>query len=160
MRYAQGGGLTAERRQFRERIRYEAGERFARGAKTAVIAKDLRVSERSVERWRRAWREGGMEALASTGPVRLPRLSDGQFAELEKELALGPAEHGWEDQRWTLALIRALIAFTFGIDCSMAAVWRLLHRHGWSWQSPACRALERNAQAVALWKKDVCPHVE
>ncbi|WP_406436866.1 helix-turn-helix domain-containing protein [Streptomyces sp. NBC_01613] len=42
----------------RERIRYKAGERFARGERTAVIAKDLRVSERSVERWRRAWREG------------------------------------------------------------------------------------------------------
>uniref|UniRef100_UPI003570AC2B helix-turn-helix domain-containing protein n=1 Tax=Streptomyces alanosinicus TaxID=68171 RepID=UPI003570AC2B len=54
LRYAQGGGPTAERRRFRERIRHEAGERFARGERTAVIAKDLRVSERSVERWRRA----------------------------------------------------------------------------------------------------------
>lgn len=45
MRSAQGGGLTAERREFRERIRYQAGERFPRGEKTEVIAKDLRVSE-------------------------------------------------------------------------------------------------------------------
>lgn len=65
MRYPEGGGLTAERRAFRERIRLKAGERFAAGEKTAVIAKDLRVSVRSVERWRRAWREGGMEALRS-----------------------------------------------------------------------------------------------
>jgi transposase len=106
MRYPQGGGLTAERRRFRERIRYEAGERFAHGERTAVIAKDLRVSERSVERWRRAWREGGMEALASAGPPKLPKLSEEQFAELEKELARGPALHGWEGQRWTLARIR------------------------------------------------------
>lgn len=110
MRYAQGGGLTAERRQFRERIRYQAGERFARSERTAVIARDLRVSERSVERWRRAWQEGGMDALASTGPAKLPKVSDGQFAVLEEELALGPAEHGWEDQRWTLARVRTLIA--------------------------------------------------
>lgn len=144
MRYAQGGGLTAERRRFRERIRYEAGERFGRGERTAVIAKGLRVSERSVERWRRAWREGGTAALASAGPPKLPKLPDGQFAELEKELALGPAVHGWEDQRWTLAQIRALIAWKFSLDCSSAAVWRLLHRHGWSWQCPARRALERD----------------
>lgn len=160
MRYAQGGGLTAERRQFRERIRYEAGLRFARGEKTAVIARDLRVSERSVERWRRAWQEGGMDALATAGPPNRPRLSDGQFAELEKELALGPAEHGWEDRRWTLARIRGLIALTFRIDCSMAAVWRLLRRHGWSWQSPAHRALERDEHAVELWKKDAWPQAE
>jgi putative transposase len=160
MRYAQGGGLTAERRQFRERIRYEAGERFVRGERTAVIAKDLRVSERSVERWRRAWREGGMVALASTGPPKLPRLSDDRFAELEQELMLGPAVHGWEDQRWTLVRIRELIARKFRVDCSTAAVWRLMHRHGWSWQCPARRAVERDEGAVGLWKKDVWPQVE
>src|SRR5882757_255327 len=114
MRYSLGGGLTAERREFRERIRYEAGERFARGEKTAVIARDLRVSDRSVERRRRAGREDGMGALATAGPPKRPKLSDGQFAELEKELALGPAGHGWENQRWTLAGIRALIAWKFG----------------------------------------------
>ncbi|MFB7956457.1 helix-turn-helix domain-containing protein [Streptomyces sp. NPDC056045] len=62
MRYSEGGGLTAERRAFREEIRLQAGQRFAAGEKTSVIAKDLRVSVRSVERWRRAWREGGMGA--------------------------------------------------------------------------------------------------
>ncbi|MFJ9753237.1 helix-turn-helix domain-containing protein [Streptomyces chartreusis] len=50
---------------FREGIRLQAGQRFAAGEKTAVIAKDLRVSVRSVERWRRAWRVGGMQALRS-----------------------------------------------------------------------------------------------
>ncbi|MGW3174672.1 IS630 family transposase [Streptomyces sp. NPDC001153] len=155
MRYAQGGGLTPERRHCRERIRYEAGERFTRGERTAVIAKDLRVSERSVERWRRAWRKGGVDALASAGPPKLPKLSNGQFAKLEQELAAEPAAHGWEDQRWTLARTRVLIARKFRLDCSSAAVWRLLHRHGWSWQCPARRALERDEQAVCLWKKDV-----
>ncbi|MFF4363773.1 hypothetical protein [Streptomyces sp. NPDC001604] len=122
MRYAQGGGLTAERRRFRERIRYEAGERFAWGERTAVIERDLWVSERSVERWRHAWQMGGMDALASTGPAKVPKVSDCQFAELEQELALGPAERGWEDQRWTLARVRALIAWKFGIGCSSATV--------------------------------------
>ncbi|MFE9446602.1 winged helix-turn-helix domain-containing protein [Streptomyces sp. NPDC006602] len=39
----------------------------------------------------------------------------------------------------------------------MAAVWRLLHRHGWSWQSPARRPVERDEHAVELWEKDVWP---
>ncbi|WP_405015814.1 helix-turn-helix domain-containing protein [Kitasatospora sp. NBC_00070] len=56
MRYAQGGGLTAERRAFREQVRLQAGVRFEAGERTSVIARDLRVSEWSVERWRRAWR--------------------------------------------------------------------------------------------------------
>jgi putative transposase len=160
MRYADGGGLTAERRAAREGIRLEAGQRFARGDRTSDIAKDLRVSERSVEQWRRDWREGGIEGLKSKGPAKLPKLSDERFALLEKELAKGPAAHGWEDQRWTLERVRMLIGRQFKVRCSIAGVWRLLHRHGWSWQSPARRALERDEHAVELWKKDVWPQVE
>nr|WP_322973145.1 helix-turn-helix domain-containing protein [Peterkaempfera griseoplana] len=80
MRYPQGGGLTAERREFRERLRLEAAERFERGEASTVIFRELRVSVRSVQRWRRSWAEGGTGALGSSGPASLPRLSDGQFA--------------------------------------------------------------------------------
>uniref|UniRef100_UPI0004C73D5D helix-turn-helix domain-containing protein n=1 Tax=Streptomyces sp. NRRL F-2580 TaxID=1463841 RepID=UPI0004C73D5D len=109
MRYPEGGGLTAERRGFREEIRLEAGVRFVAGEKTAVIAKDLRVSVRSVERWRRAWREGGMEALRSRGPANAPTVTDAEFAVLEEELGKGPSAHGFEDERWTLARVQTLI---------------------------------------------------
>ncbi|WP_416069980.1 helix-turn-helix domain-containing protein [Streptomyces sp. ME01-18a] len=34
-------------------MRFQAGQRFAAGEKTSVTAQDLRVSVRSVERWRR-----------------------------------------------------------------------------------------------------------
>ncbi|WP_242435926.1 winged helix-turn-helix domain-containing protein [Streptomyces sp. Root369] len=53
-----------------------------------------------------------------------------------------------------------MIAWKFSLDCSSAGIWRLLHRHGWSWQSPARRARERDEQAVGLWKKDVWPQAE
>ncbi|MFC6987059.1 helix-turn-helix domain-containing protein [Streptomyces cirratus] len=56
MRYPQGGGLTAERQAFRERIRMEAAGMFVSGLSNGVIAKELRVSVRSVQRWRRSWR--------------------------------------------------------------------------------------------------------
>ncbi|MFJ2095507.1 helix-turn-helix domain-containing protein [Streptomyces sp. NPDC087901] len=69
MRYSEGGGLTAERRAFREEIRLQVGQRFTAGEKTSLIAKDLRVNVRSGELWRRAWREGGTEGLRSAGPA-------------------------------------------------------------------------------------------
>nr|WP_158716634.1 helix-turn-helix domain-containing protein [Streptomyces sp. NRRL F-5630] len=71
MRYPQGGGLTAERREFRERLGLEAAERFARGETNAAVAKELRASVRSVRRWSRAWAPGGSQALNS-GPGRPP----------------------------------------------------------------------------------------
>ncbi|MFH8387708.1 helix-turn-helix domain-containing protein [Kitasatospora sp. NPDC018058] len=48
---------------FVNRFDWRAGARFGAGEKTSVIARDLRVSERSVERWRRAWRRAGGPAL-------------------------------------------------------------------------------------------------
>ncbi|MFD3637531.1 winged helix-turn-helix domain-containing protein [Streptomyces sp. NPDC058664] len=42
----------------------------------------------------------------------------------------------------------------------MATVWRRLKRHGWSWQAPARRALERDEHAVELWKREVWPQVK
>ncbi|UFR07017.1 hypothetical protein KBP30_40330 [Streptomyces sp. Go40/10] len=45
MRYPQGGGLTAERQQFREELRLEATERFAQGEASSVIARALRISD-------------------------------------------------------------------------------------------------------------------
>lgn len=85
MRYAQGGGLTPERQSFREQLRLDTAERFGLGETNAVIAKELRVSVRSVQRWRQVWAEKGPRALRSQGPVSLPRLSQEQFAQLERE---------------------------------------------------------------------------
>ncbi|MGI5156478.1 helix-turn-helix domain-containing protein [Microbispora sp. CA-102843] len=73
MRYAQGGGFTPQEQQRREEIRLQAAEMFAQGVTNSAVAQTLRVTQRSVERWRRAWREGGTAALASAGPHALPR---------------------------------------------------------------------------------------
>ncbi|MER8062735.1 MULTISPECIES: winged helix-turn-helix domain-containing protein [unclassified Streptomyces] len=159
MRYPDGGGLSAERRAFRERIRLQASERFAAGEKTAVIAKDLRVSVRPVERWRRAWREGGMEALRSAGQANSSTITDAQFAVLEEELGKGPPAHGFEDERWTLARVQTALRRRLRLSLSVTTVWRLLKRHSWPWQTPARRALERHEHAVELWKKEVWPRV-
>ncbi|MEE1939979.1 winged helix-turn-helix domain-containing protein [Streptomyces sp. TRM 70361] len=150
MRYAQGGGLTDRERAARERIRLEAGQTNAR------IAADLRVSVRSVERWREQ-REAG---LVSKGSPGRPRLSDVQIARLERELARGPLVHGWPDQRWTLARVKTVISRLFHVTYTVEGTWKLLRRHGWSWQQPARRATERNEGAVEVWKKETWPEVK
>ncbi|WP_308184874.1 helix-turn-helix domain-containing protein [Streptomyces sp. MNU76] len=117
MRYAQGGGLTPRRQAAREQLRLEAAERFAGGEKTADIARELRVGERQVEKWRRAWREGGAEALRSKGPMCVELLSPAQWERLVRELERGTLAHGWdEDQGWTLVRIRALIIRLFLVE--------------------------------------------
>jgi hypothetical protein len=52
VRYAQRGGLTDAERSTRERVRLQAVERSEGGQKSAEIAAALRISVRSIERWR------------------------------------------------------------------------------------------------------------
>jgi transposase len=154
MRYADGGGLTAEGRARRERVRLQAAEMFAQDADPAQVARELRVSTKSVYQWRRAWRGGGEEALASKGPGGSAcRLGEGQLAQLRAALEAGPAAHGWaEDQRWTLARAATLAARLFGVCYSLRGMSYLLHRLGYSPQVPVHRAVERDEDAIAAWR--------
>jgi len=154
VRYADGGGLTAEGRARRERVRLQAAEMFAQDADPVQIARSLRVSTKSVYLWRRAWRAGGQEALASRGLGGSGcRLDEGQLGQLRAALEAGPAAHGWvQDQRWTLARAVPVAARLFGVSCTLRGMSFLLHRIGYSPQVPVHRAVERDEAAIAEWR--------
>jgi transposase len=154
MRYADGGGLTAQGRARRERVRLHAAQMFAQDMDPAAIAGSLRVSTKSVYQWRRAWRAGGVAALASKGPGGNPCKLDGeQLTRLRAALDAGPAAYGWAcDQRWTLARVATLIERLSGVSYSLRGTSFLLHRLGFSPQVPAHRAVERNEDAIAEWR--------
>ncbi|MER6722447.1 winged helix-turn-helix domain-containing protein [Streptomyces halstedii] len=130
-------------------------QRFALGEGSSAIARDLWGSVRSVRRWRQAWAEGGPRSLRSQGPASLPRLSEKQFAQLEAELAKGPAAHGWEDQRGTLSRVKTVIGRRFHLTYTIQGVRKLLVRNGWSCQVPARRAVEGDDDAVARLSRRV-----
>src|ERR1700733_8420986 len=134
MRYPDGGGLTAAERARRERVRLEAADMIEAGASDPEVARRLRVSRMSANRWRRALAAGGREALASKGAGGAKcKLSPAQLAELEAVLDAGPAACGWdEDQCWTLARISDLARRLFRADYTLAGMDVLLHRIGWS----------------------------
>jgi putative transposase len=161
MRYAQRGGYTPAEQQRRERLRLQAAGRFARGDAISEIAHDLRVTEGSVRRWHKAWRDGGTAALRSKGPVSRERLSPQQWARLEAELRKGPLAHGFaNDQRWTLGRIKTLIGRLFHVGYTVEGTSKLMRRHGWSAQVPVRQAMERDDEAVAVWKAEVWPDIK
>ncbi len=88
------------------------------------------------------------------------RRSEKQSAQLEAELAKGPAAHGWEDQRWTLSRVKTVIGRRFHLTYTIQGVRKLLVRNGWSCQAPARRVRERDDEAVAGWVKEVWPCAE
>jgi transposase len=157
---AGGWGLTAEQREFREQVRLSAIDFFETDTDNKAVAKTLRVSVRSIERSHAAWEADGEQGLYSKGPASVPKLSPAQFQVLEDELRKGPAAHDWADQRWTLARIKTVIGRRFHKSYTIRSVWGLMRRNGWSWQTPAPRAVERDEAAIELWKKEVWPVVE
>src|SRR3954469_3665894 len=160
MRYAQGGGLTAEECARREQVRLEAAEWFEEGATDGEVAVRFRVTRMSANRWRRALAAGGRPALASKGPGGAScRLSPAQLEELQALLDAGPTAWGWTDQCWTLARIAALVRERFGVDYTLPGVDLLLHRLGWSVQVPA-RQAERNEEQIAAWREETWPEIK
>src|SRR3954451_3309751 len=110
MRYAQGGGLTAEECARREQVRLAAAGWIEEGATDREGAEGFRVSRMSANRWRRARAAGGRPALASKGPGGARcRLNRTQLEELQVLLEAGPAAWGWADQCWTLPRIAAVV---------------------------------------------------
>jgi transposase len=161
MRYGQGGGLDAAERARREQVRLAAAELIDAGASDREVARRLRVTPMSVNRWRRALAGGGRAALASKGAGGARcKLTAAQLGELEAVLAEGPAAQGWEDQCWTLARVTEVIGWRFGAQYTLAGACLLLHRIGWSVQFPARRAAERDEAAIAAWRQEVWPVVK
>src|SRR4051794_39924462 len=120
MRYPDGGGLTAEERARRERVRLAAAEWIEEGATDREVAARFRVTRMSANRWRRALAAGGRPALASKGPGGARcRLSPAQLDELQALLDAGPTAWGWEDQRWTLPRIAEVVHSRFGVDYTL-----------------------------------------
>src|SRR3954471_19603566 len=161
MRYAQGGGLTAEECARREQVRLEAAEWIEEGATDREVAARFRVTRMSANRWRRALAAGGRPALASEGPggARCP-LSPAQLDELQALLDAGPTAWGWADQRWTLPRIAEVVHSRFGVDYTPPGLDLLLHRMGWSVQVPARQAAERDEEQISAWRQETWPEIK
>jgi transposase len=161
MRYPDGGGLTAEERARRERVRLAAAESIEEGVSDREVAARFRVTRMSANRWRRALAAGGRPALASKGPGGARcRLGPTQLTELQDLLDAGPAAWGWDDQCWTLPRIAEVVRTRFGVDYTLPGLDLLLHRLGWSVQVPARRAIERNDEQITAWREQTWPEIK
>jgi len=139
MRYADGGGLTAEGRARRENVRLQAARLFEQDMDAHEIARILRVSMKSVYQWRQAWRAGGDAALASKGPGgNACKLDEQQLARLRDALDAGPAAYGWDaGKQWTLAQVAVLITRLFGVSYTLRGASCLLRRMGFAPAGPS-----------------------
>lgn len=131
------------------------------GKRLADIAQLLDVSLSSVKRWKRAWEDGGVEALAAKphpGPAE--KLSNDQKRRLTEILSRGARAAGFRTELWTCKRIAQVIEKTFGVSYHSGHVWRILRSLGWSSQRPERRARERDEAAIQKWRRQDWPRIK
>jgi transposase len=157
------GNPKGERRDFEalERRRLRAVALLDQGLNESEVARRLRVSHTSVNRWARVRAQQGSEGLKQAGRAgRKPRLSGEDLKRLEQGLLKGPEALGYETPLGTLWRISHLIEKEFGVRYHNGHVWRILRQLKWSCQRPVGRARERNEQAIQHWKKVEWPRIK
>lgn len=135
--------------------RRRRGERMLRAGKTpAQVALALGVARQTAYTWKRVLDEGGVDALrAMPARGRKPRLGEPQLQSLARMLLGSPTEHRFGSELWTLKRVGTLIEREFGIEFSLAQVWRILRGLGFSVHKPERRDTGRDGDPVRRWKR-------
>lgn len=125
------------------------------------VARRIGCHASSVLRWSRALERGGSQALKPKPALGRPcRLTSKQKERLVRYLLQGATAHGYRTELWTTQRIAELVYRRFKVRYHRDHVGRLLHQLGWSHQKPERRAVERNQQRIAEWKRTVWPAVK
>jgi len=145
-----------------EQRRLHAAELLEEGLIPAEIARRVGVRHQIVSHWRKAWREGGRDALRSGGPVgRRPKLTTEQLEVVNAALVTGAVAFGYSTDVWTLPRVAEVIQRVTGVSYHPRYVWYLLRQQlCWTWQRPARRAIERDDEAINDWVKQRWPHLK
>ena len=131
------------------------------GKSLSAVARALSSSVSSVFRWWQAYRQQGLKGLQPRPtPGRPTKLSVSQKEKLVQLLLKGPLAAGYKNDLWTLQRVAKLIERQFGVQYHPSHVWKLLTSLGWSCQKPEGRALQRDQNAIARWKRYGWPHIK
>lgn len=131
-----------------------------RGWHQRDIAEALGVREETVSRWIARVSEEGPEILfARPSPGRPPRLPAEQKRLIPEFLWHGAEAYGFRGQVWTRARIARVIEEELGVRYHKGHVGKLLKDLRWTPQMPIRRAVQRDEQAIASWRRRAWPEL-
>jgi transposase len=120
---------STEDRRFRDRC--QALLMLARGRSRQQVAEDLGVSARTLQRWLRAWREGGIDALPiEWGPGRTPLIPEEYATDILRWLQDGPRSVGLDRDTWTYADLADFLEERHDVSVSETTMRAFCHKHG------------------------------
>jgi transposase len=142
---------SRQQRDAKQRDRYRAVVLALEGHSAPEIARILARSRRCVQLWVYAYRDHGLEAL---GPKRQPgcpsKLPAEKQPSFQERLLSGPTAR---DGVCTLRAkeIRRILQEEFGVEYTLAGVYDLLHRLGFSCLAPRPRHRKNDPAQMQQW---------
>jgi transposase len=107
------------------------------GDTIASIAERVGCTTFTVNRVRRLYRAGGIDALRPIKPPGRPSRATAEFlAAMKQAVATNPLDLGYGFSTWSAARLAAHLAKVTGIHFSADQMRRLLHREGYSVHRP------------------------
>ena len=150
--------MVAKRMDESVRRRVRAGRMLLAGKTPAQAAHAVGVARQTAYTWKAILDEGGIDALrAMPGRGRPARLDESQLQALGRRLLQSPTAHGFGTELWTLKRVGVLIERQYGVKFGQTQIWCILGGLGFSVQKPERRAIERDEDAVATWKRKTWP---
>lgn len=141
--------------------RVKAGRLLIAGKGCAEVALAVGVARQTVYTWKRLLDEGGIDALRGVPERGRPsQLDEHQLAAVRAAVLQNPTEHGFATELWTLKRVGAVVERMHGVRFSQTQVWRILGSLGFSPQKPDKRAIERNEDAVRVWRRRTWPSLK
>lgn len=137
-----------------EARRKKAAQMFSKGYRKAHIAAKLGVTRGAVGKWHKAFLKHGMKGLDKAPSAGRKRaISPAEQKWLCAVILKGAIARGYSTDLWTLDRIISTIRDKTGISYSESGAWRLLRKLGFSCQKPVTRAIQRDEEKIAHWKK-------
>jgi len=139
--------------------RLEGARLLKRKVAQSEVARRLGVTRQTVNVWAKRLDDarGAVGKLRARTLGRPRRMDEEQCKALRSILLVGALTAGFPTELWTIKRVRAVIQQRFGIAYSTAGCWRLLRELGFTPQKPEKRALQRNEEAIELWKRKSWP---
>jgi transposase len=138
-----------------ERRRRLAVRRVQSGYTQQGVADFLGVHLRTVQRWMRSYRDGGMRALkAKPASGRPPNLTWKQEQTVLRWFRKSPREFGFPTELWTGARVVELIRRKFHKRFHPHYIIEWLAERRITPQKPEQQARERNARNVRRWLRE------
>ena len=142
-----------------ETRRLEGLRLLKRKVSQSEVARRVGVRRQTVHVWAKRLEEvsGAVGKLRARPLGRPTKLDREQLEELRVILLAGALTAGFPTELWTIKRVRAVILKRFDVEYGMSGCWSLLRELGFSPQKPEKRAIQRNEEAIAQWKRKTWP---